>query len=65
MNDGVEAIEILENTVEKFIVITDINMPKMGGYSLTMRICERKIAVQGIVLVEKKAILLGMLLPLF
>lgn len=42
-NDGVEALEALTRTDEIWIVLLDINMPRMTG----LEVCERLSALQG------------------
>ncbi len=38
--DGVEALEALQNLARPFLVITDINMPRMNGIELIRKIRE-------------------------
>ncbi len=54
--DGVAAVEILENFPNQYFLISDINMPRMGGYSLMMRICEKKMPVRGAILCSGQGI---------
>lgn len=43
-HDGVEALEYLRRPeIEPFIVISDINMPKLGGFELRSLILEEEI----------------------
>lgn len=42
-DDGVAALEVLTNTDEIWIVLLDINMPRMTG----LEVCERLSALQG------------------